>query len=83
MQLKGVRRGSLKIWRPFLVTVVMQHTNRLLEWLLRGHHQDLFNQFKQTPVRGGLNIIILSRTEDDLDGHEAEPHFPIGHAKDV
>ena len=69
LQQKGVRRGSLNIRGPFLTTVVIQHKNRLLGWLLHSLHRGLLNQFKQTPVRGSLSIIILSRTEDDLDGH--------------
>jgi len=66
---KGVRRSSLNYLRSFLTIVVMQHKYRLLGWLLHSLHQGLFNQFKWTPLRRSLNIILLSRTGEDLDGH--------------
>lgn len=43
------------------------------------HYWGLSNHFKQTPVRGNLNDIIPSRTDDDLDGHmELLPEYTTG-----
>lgn len=67
LQKKGVRFAEYSGTLPNSSGDATQ--NQASRVVLHSLHWGLSNHFKETPVRGNLNITILSRTDDDLDGH--------------